>query len=140
MGHKFGTPEWAATLRDTINGSSEYRNAAAAWGVGFDGSLLFEFQPDADLERALGLRLELSGGACQAAEFVGEGAKPAAFSLSGPFGVWRAILERKMLAATAILTGKLRVGGDKMALLKHTAAHRALVHCVASVDTSWTNS
>ncbi len=136
MAHRFGTPEWAAALRETINASSEYRNAAAAWGVGFDGSLLFEFEPDGGLDRALRLRLDLSGGACQSAEFVGPGASTA-FSLRGPFGVWRAILERKMLAATAILTGKLRAEGDKMVLLKHTAAHRALVHCVASVDTTW---
>ena len=137
MAHTFGTPEWAAALRDTINASSEYRNAAAAWGVGFDGSLLFQFEPDAGLDRTLRLRLELSGGSCQSAEFVGESGKPAAFALIGSFGVWRAILERKMLAATAILTGKLRVEGEKMVLLKHTAAHRALVHCVASVETTW---
>jgi len=137
MAHGFGTEDWAAALRETINASSEYRNAGAQWGVGFDGSLLFQFDPDAELDRTLRLRLDLSGGACQSAEFVGEGAKPAAFALRGPFGVWRAILERKMLAATAILTGKLHAEGDKMTLLKHTAAHRALVHCVASVDTAW---
>jgi len=137
MAHAFGTADWAATLRETINASSEYRNAAAQWGVGFDGSLLFQFEPDAGLERMLRLRLDLSGGACQIAEFVGEDAKAAAFTLRGPFGVWRAILERKMLAATAILTGKLRVEGDTLTLLKHTAASRALIHCVGSVDTSW---
>jgi putative sterol carrier protein len=137
MAHRFGTPEWAAALRDAISASSEYRNAASSWGVGFDGSLLLQFEPDLGLDRTLRLRLDLAGGSCQAAEFVGDGAKPAAFALRGPFGVWRAILERKMLAATALLTGKLHVEGDKMTLLKHTAAHRALVHCVASVDTTW---
>lgn len=137
MAKKFGTPEWAAALRAAIDASSEYRNAAASWGVGFDGSLLLEFEPDSGLDRTLRLRLDLSGGTCRSAEFVAEGAKPAAFGLSGPFGVWRAILDRKTTAATAILTGKLHVGGDKMKLLKHTAAHRALVHCVSAVETSW---
>ncbi len=137
MALAFGTAEWAAALRDTINASSEYRNAAAQWGIGFDGSLLLQFEADAGLDRLLRLRLELSGGTCQSAEFVGEQAKPAAFTLRGPFGVWRAILERKMLAATAILTRKLHVEGETMLLLKHTAASRALIHCVASVDTAW---
>jgi len=137
MAHAFGAPEWAASLRDTINGSSEYRNAAAQWGVGFDGSLLLVFEPDPGLDRPLRLRLGLAGGTCQSAEFVGEDAPSAAFTLRGPFVVWRSILERKTLAATAILTGKLRVEGDTMALLRHTAASRALIHCVASVDTAW---
>jgi putative sterol carrier protein len=136
MAHAFGTPEWAAALAETINGSSEYRNAAAGWGSGFDGSLLLEFEPDSGLERRLGLRLDLAGGSCRSAEFVGPAAT-AAFVLRGPLSVWRAILERRMLAATAILTGKLRVEGDRMVLLKHTASSRALIHCVASVDTRW---
>jgi putative sterol carrier protein len=136
MAHAFGTAEWAAALAEAIHASSEYRNAAAAWGAGFDGSLLLEFEPDAGLDRALRLRLDLSRGTCRSAAFVGPDTT-AAFTLRGPFGVWRAILERKMLAATAILTGKLRVDGDRMTLLKHTAASRALIHCVASVDTRW---
>ncbi len=41
------------------------------------------------------------------------------------------------MAATAILTGKLKVEGERMQLLKHTAANRALIHCTASVDTGW---
>jgi putative sterol carrier protein len=51
--------------------------------------------------------------------------------------VWIDLLERRTMAATAILTGKMRVEGDKLTLLRHTAAHRALVHCAASLDTTW---
>ena len=39
------------------------------------------------------------------------------------------------MAAAAILTGKMRVEGDKMALLQHAGASRALIHCTASVPT-----
>ncbi len=57
--------------------------------------------------------------------------------MRGPFQLWREILQRKTMAATAILTGKLQVEGERMKLLKHTAANRALIHCTASVDTGW---
>jgi hypothetical protein len=49
----------------------------------------------------------------------------------------RDVLSRKTLAATAILTGKMKVEGDKMTLLKHTSAHRALVACAAALDTEF---
>jgi putative sterol carrier protein len=39
------------------------------------------------------------------------------------------------MAAAAILTGRMRVEGDKMALLTQAGASRALIHCVASVPT-----
>ena len=58
-----------------------------------------------------------------------------AFALAGPYGLWHDILSGKTLAATAILSGKLQVTGDKLKLLKHASSHRAMVHCVGTVDT-----
>ena len=138
MAVRFGTEEWCAALEREINGSSEYRNAAARWGDGFNGNLLFAFERDAALATPLYLLLRLGRGRCEGAEFVSGPTHPAAgFSLRGPFSLWREILERKTLAATAILTGKLRVEGDKLTLLKHAGASRALIHCTASVDTEF---
>jgi putative sterol carrier protein len=132
----FGTPAWATALRDAVNRSSEYRNAAARWGVGWNGNLLFAFEADAALAHPLYLYLALAGGRCERAEFApGPSHAEAGFTLRAPFALWREILERRTLAAAAILTGKMRVEGDKLALLRHAGANRALIHVVASVPT-----
>jgi len=138
MAIRFGTAEWCAALRDEINRSSEYRNAAAKWGSGFNGNLLFAFEADAALSQPLYLYLALAAGRCDAAEFVaGPTHTGAGFTLRAPFALWREILERKTLAATAILTGKMKVEGEKLTLLKHAGASRALLHCTASVPTEF---
>jgi putative sterol carrier protein len=132
----FGTAAWAAALRDALNRSSEYRNAAARWGVGWNGNLLFAFEPDAALGTPLHLFLALAGGRCERAEFTaGASHGEAGFTLRAPFALWREILERRTLAAAAILTGRMRVEGDKLTLLRHAGANRALIHVVASVPT-----
>ncbi|HKQ19901.1 MAG TPA: SCP2 sterol-binding domain-containing protein [Candidatus Eisenbacteria bacterium] len=134
----FGTPAWCAALREEVNASSEYRNAAAKWGVGFNGNLLLDFEADGGLSAPLHLFLALAGGRCDRAEFVaGRAHAETGFSLRAPFSLWREILERRTLAATAILTGKMKVEGDKLTLLKHAGANRALIHCVASVPTEF---
>ena len=134
----FGTKEWAAALVEEINASSEYRNAAAKWGDGFNGNVLLVFEGDSTVPKTQALLVELSKGACGAASFVEGIADPrAGFGLRAPFSVWRDVLSRKTLAATAILTGKMKVEGDTMTLLKHTAAHRALVACAAALDTEF---
>ena len=138
MAFPFGTPEWAAALQDEINSSSEYRNAAAQWGLGFNGNVLLCFEADEQLERPIGLLVRLAGGTCAGADFIDADSHPdAGFVLRGPFTIWKSILERTTMAATAILTGRLRVEGDKMTLLKNTAANRVLIHCTASIDTRW---
>jgi putative sterol carrier protein len=121
-----------------INASSEYKNAAAKWGDGFNGNVLLVFDADATIPKTHALLVLLSKGACSGASFVDGVAHPeAGFGLRAPFSVWRDVLGRKTLAATAILTGKMKVEGDTMTLLKHTAAHRALVSCAAALDTEF---
>jgi putative sterol carrier protein len=138
MSLTFGTEAWAEALASEINASSEYRNAASKWGDGFNGNVLLVFEADASMPRGFALLVELAKGACQGASFVPGASSPkAGFGLRAPFSVWEDILERKTLAATAILTGKLKVEGDKLTLLKHTGAHRALVACAASIDTEF---
>lgn len=134
----FGTKAWADALRDELNRSSEYRNAAARWGVGRNGNLLFAFEADASLPSPTYLFLALSAGRCEGAEFVPGPTHPeAGFTLRAPFTLWREILERRTMAAAAILTGRMRVEGDKLALLTQAGASRALIHCVASVPTQF---
>lgn len=134
----FGTKAWADALRDELNRSSEYRNAAARWGVGRNGNLLFAFEADASLPSPLYLFLELSAGRCDRAEFVPGPTHPeTGFTLRAPFTLWREILERRTMAAAAILTGRMRVEGDKLALLTQAGASRALIHCTASVPTQF---
>ncbi len=135
---RFGSREWCEALLTAVNESSEYRNAAATWGVGFNGNLLFAFEAGDGLAAPLYLLLRLGGGRCDSAEFVaGPGHPDSGFTLRAPFPVWRDILERRTLAATAILTGKMKVDGDSIALLRHAGANRALIHCTASVKTEF---
>lgn len=138
MAIKFGTPEWAQLLVKEVNGSSEYRNAGAAWGDGYNGNVLLVIEPDAKLATGLNLLIRLSKGTCHGAEFTGDARHPeAGFALRAPYSLWKDVLERKTMAATAILTGRMKVEGDKMTLLKHTAAHRAMVSCCSAIDTDF---
>jgi putative sterol carrier protein len=138
MALRFGTPEWSDALRDALNASSEYRNAAARWGVDFNGNLLLAFERGGTLAEPRYLLLTLAAGRCDGATFVEGPSHPdAGFTLRAPFPLWRDVLERRTLAATAILTGKMKVEGDAIALLRHAGANRALIHVTASLPTEF---
>jgi putative sterol carrier protein len=134
----FGTPEWADAFASEINASSEYRNAGAGWGAGFNGNLLFVYVADAALASPLHLLVRVSAGRCDGCAWVPDARHPdAGFTLRAPFSLWRDILEGRALAATAILTGSMKVEGDKLRLLRYAGAHRSLIHCAASVPTDF---
>jgi len=138
MALEFGTAEWAQALVEAINASSEYRNSGRSWGVGFNGNVLFAFEPGGGLPKPLHLLLRLEGGKSSGAAFVPGPTHPeAGFTLRAPYSLWREILGGKTLAATAILMGRMKVEGNTVALLKHAGAHRSLMHCVSSLDTRY---
>ncbi|HEX4824794.1 MAG TPA: SCP2 sterol-binding domain-containing protein [Candidatus Polarisedimenticolaceae bacterium] len=138
MAVTFGTEAWAEALAAEINRSSEYRNAAVKWGDGFNGNVLLVFDADTKLPETRSLLVKLAKGACGGASFIEGGSHPdAGFGLRAPFSLWKDVLERKTMAATAILSGRMKVEGDKMTLLKHTSAHRALVACASAIDTEY---
>lgn len=136
MPFRFGTADWARQLEREINASSEYRSTAAGWGVGFNGNVLLVFEPDGTLAEGKSLLLRLEQGRCLGAEFVrGEEHPDAGFALRAPFSLWRQVLDQKTTAATAILTGRMKVEGDKMKLLRYAPAHRAILACASALDT-----
>lgn len=138
MAIRFGSGEWARALETAINASSEYRLAAATWGVGFNGNVLLAFEGDPIRSESASLLVRLEGGVCRGAEFVDASSHPdAGFALRAPFGLWKDILERRVPTASAILSGKLKVEGQTMLLLKYAAAHRALVACASVIDTEF---
>lgn len=138
MALTFGSSAWADALAAEINASSEYRNAGTKWGDGFNGNVLLVFEADATLPSTRSLLVRLAKGACGGAAFVEGGSHAdAGFALRAPFATWKDILEGRTLAATAILTGKMKIDGDKMTLLKHTGANRSLVACAAAIDTEF---
>lgn len=77
MAFRFGSEEWARSLQDVVNSSSEYRNSAAKWGVGFNGNVLLAFEADAALPQPHNLMVRLAGGSCQGAAFVEDSQHPA---------------------------------------------------------------
>jgi len=138
MAIPFGTESWAQALCAHLNGSSEYRNAAAKWGKGFNGTLLLSFGADAKLPEPRHLLLRVAEGRCDGATFVdGVDHPEAGFGLEAPFSLWKDILEGRQLAVTAMLAGHMKVRGDRFKLLQHVAAQRALLHCVTSLDTAF---
>jgi putative sterol carrier protein len=135
---RFGTPAWAEAFQRGINSSSEYRNTGAKWGAGWNGNLLFVFEADPELPEPLHLLVRLAGGRCEGCAWVEDARHPeAGFVLRAPFAAWREILAGRALAATAVLTGKMRVEGDTLRLLQFAGAHRSLIHCAASVPTEF---
>jgi putative sterol carrier protein len=84
------------------------------------------------------LYLDLWHGEARDAYLVGDPAsKQVAFELSAPLDTWRKVLEKKLDPIRGIMTGQLKLKGNKIAILKAPKAATELVACATRLDTEW---
>lgn len=122
----FLSDDWAAVLCARLAASDAYRVAAATW----EGSLCL-----VATDNPVGaVWLDLHHGACRGARAVAPG-EPAAVSIEASHADWQRVLAGALDPVMGVMLGKLKVRGDKAAVLRHARAARELAACAAAVET-----
>ncbi len=135
----FFSDAWAEAVCAALTASAAYREAAESW----EGDLCFvatvgEAADGSRLDADRTAYLDLHRGACRGARAVASAAEAgAAFAIEAAYGDWHRILGGTLDPIMAVMLGRLRVTGDKSAVLRHARAAKAMVACAASVETAW---
>ena len=127
------SPEGASILREALNASSKYREAAADW----EGSLLLAVG-DASDGNGAAVFLDLWHGECRAARPpVGADREAASFVITASADAWEDLLVGGIDPLPALMGGKLQlVRGRLFSLLPHARSARQLVAVAAVVNRS----
>lgn len=132
----FPSDEWLRMYRDRINGSAEYREAAATWegAIGF----VFEAEPDRGVPEDLWLVLDLWHGECREARMVtpGEGER-APYLIRAPYSRWKEVVRGELDPVKGMMQGKLRLQGDLAMIVRYVRAANELVHLTMQVPTEF---
>jgi putative sterol carrier protein len=133
---RFPTEPWFQDFIEKINGSAEYREAAANWEG--DVAFLIEAEPDKGVPEDVWARLDLWHGECRGGGLVdGSRGQTAAFVIRAPYSRWREVLEGDLDPVRGMMQGKLRVQGDLPTIVRYVRAANELVHLTGSVETEF---
>jgi putative sterol carrier protein len=134
MAIKYASEEWVQAAREAINKSQAYKEAAKKW----EGDMYFIVEPEGGLKEKIFMYFDLWHGECRAASVVtDESAKTPAYRFWAPVGVWRQILEKKVDAVQAMMTGKLSLKGDMAQIMKMPKAASELVNSMLQFETEF---
>ena len=128
--------EWLRIYQDRINGSAEYREAAATW----EGAIafVFEAEPDRGIPEDLWAWLDLWHGECRGARMVTpeEGGR-APYVIRAPYTRWKEVLAGNLDPVRGMMQGKLRLQGDLPTIIRHVRAANELVRLTSTVPTEF---
>ena len=130
----FPSDPWFRALVERINGSSEYRVAAADW----EGDIAFQIQaePDKGVPVDVWGWLDLWHGDCRGGGVI-EAARgiEASFGIAAPYSRWKDVLLGDLDPIKGMLQGKLKVRGDLPTIVRHVRAANELVRLTGEVPT-----
>ena len=134
MAFKFPSDEWIKALMNKLNESESYERSAKDW----EGDFMFISEPDETYPERAYLFLGLyHGRATDAAMVAGPDERKTEFSITAPAKIWRQVIESKLDPIQGMLTGKLKVDGDLMKIMRYPKAAQEIVSCCALVPTDF---
>jgi putative sterol carrier protein len=132
----FPTDEWFQAFIVRINGSDEYKVAAADWEG--DISFLVQAEPDVGFPEDVWGYLDLWHGVCRGGGVVGpDRGAGAAYLLSAPYTRWKDIVVGDLDPIKGMMQGKLKVRGDLPTIVRYVRAANELVRLTGEVDTAF---
>jgi len=132
---KFPSEEWLTEYVAKLNSNPNYEDAARKW----EGSMIFVVRKDDAFDKEAYLYLDLYHGKCRAARFSLSAAElPASdYKYSGPFTNWKRLINKEIDPIQGILTGKFKLEGSMMTIMRFTRAAKEMVGTASAVKTEF---
>lgn len=129
----FPSREWIEAYRDRVNANEAYAEAARDW----EGDFLFVVEAGKGQGEST-FYVDLWHGQCREARLLGPGeAVSAAFTYRGPYENWVRLIQGEIDPIKGLLTGKFRLQGSMMKVMRYTKAAKLLVETASQVPTEF---
>ncbi|MBC2716311.1 MAG: hypothetical protein HF978_13460 [Desulfobacteraceae bacterium] len=136
-GVNFGTQDWVDELVTKANSSDAYKKAGKNW----EGDLKIIILAEEGLtDKDIIYYLDPHHGEIRSAsllETVDE--KETAFTLTGPYSVWKEITSGKTDSMKAIMKGQLKVKGSMAKLMRQVKASQVMMKIMTSIETIYSD-
>ena len=134
MGIKFATQEWMVALKDELNKSEGYRDAAKTW----EGDFYWVVTGMPGASGEVYLYVDLWHGECRSASLMADAtAKTPEFVIEATYPVWRKVVDKKLDPIKGMVTRQLKLKGNMLKIMKAPKAATELVHAATLIETEW---
>ncbi len=132
----FPSEEWVQALKQQLNTSPAYAEAAKSW----EGDFYFVVEPEKNspLTEPAYLYMDLWHGECRDAFLVKDKSeKNPAFVMSGPYSKWKRIVTAKLDPLQGLMTNQLKLRGNMVMVMKNVKAAQEIVRACTRIDAAF---
>ena len=134
MAVPFPSEAWIQALKDELNTSDKYADAAKNW----EGDFYFIVEPGGAYPQRSVMYMDLWHGKCREAfEVKDENVKNPAFRMSAPYPNWKKVIIKELDPIKGLITQRLKLKGDMTMVMKNVKAAQELVNCCTKIQTQF---
>lgn len=131
---KFPSQEWIEQFKEKLNQNAAYEDAAKTW----EGDFIFLVEAEGALPSSVALYMDLYHGKCRDAKMLSSPAeKSAAYTYQGPYGNWRKLINKEIDPIQGMMTGKFKLKGNMMKIMRYTRAAKELINTASTIPTEF---
>jgi putative sterol carrier protein len=129
---KFPTQEWASEYVEKLNSNPAYKDAGKNW----EGDITFVIRKDDSFDSDAYLYLDLHHGECRGFKFSMDSSvvPESEFKYVGKYSNWMRLINKEIDPIQGILTGKFKLEGSMMKIMKFTKAAKEMVSTASTVN------
>ncbi len=130
----FGTEEWIKAYMETLNKNEAYAEAASTW----EGDFVFIVRKDGPLDHDLYFWVDLyHGKARDGRALTSPDEVKAAYTFDGPYTNYVKLVEGKLDPIQGLMTGKFKLQGNMVKVMRAVKAAQELVRTIILIDTQF---
>ena len=128
---EFPSENWVKEYMEKLNASKAYEDAGKTW----EGDILFVMQKDDTHPMDEYVYLDLHHGKCRSAKYIdsGDNLPKTEFKYIGKYSNWVKLLDKQIDPIQGILTGKFKLDGPMMKIMRYTKAAKEMVNTASTV-------
>ena len=132
---KFPSDEWVKEYMDKLNSNADYQDAGSKW----EGAITFVILKDDTFKDDAYIYLDLYHGKCREARFSNSitDLPKSEFKYIGSYGNWRRLIDGEIDPIKGILTGKFKLEGAMMKIMRYTRAAKEMVNTASRVQSEF---
>lgn len=135
---KFPSKEWVESYVEKLNANAVYEDAGKTW----EGDIVFVVEADDRYQKTSCIYLDLYHGKCRKSLYVEECAEfttpRSEFQYVGTYGNWIKLMKKEIDPIQGLLTGKFKLKGPMMKIMRYTKAAKEMVSTASLVPSDIT--
>lgn len=135
---KFPSKEWVESYVEKLNTNPAYSDAGKTW----EGDIVFVVEKDETYPKTSCMYLDLYHGQCRKSSYLEECDEStipqSEFRYIGPYSNWVKLINKQIDPIQGILTGKFKLKGPMMKIMRYTKAAKEMVNTSTMVESDLT--